>query len=175
MPRSAWLAALALVGSCVQLGIRLDDSTCRPGASALDADESQILAEAARSLYDEGELKISGETALRGDWPEKLRSMDLAIGIFRVPTEAVDDLEARNSRPGCLRVPQADLEVSEQKPRRRSRLTLSRPGFDRSRQSAIIVYRLVTDDSGTADEEFLVLRKAPKRGWNVINAVKRVP
>ena len=95
---------------------------------------------------------------------------------LRVPSETVDDLERRNERSTCLRFPEQELEVYPVNPGDRLYLTVSRPGFDRTGNTAVVVYGLQMDGRPTRIEDrYLVLRKAPKKGWGVVNSISRLP
>jgi hypothetical protein len=167
-------AALAVAAGCGHLGIKLD-GVCSAAAGALDAAEEEVISAAARSLYDEGDLRLARETALEDIWPHRLRALHLEETTLRVPSEAVDDLERRNERSVCLRFPEQELEVYPTDPGARLHLTVSRPGFDAAGNTALLVYRLNVGGHLTAIEaRYLVLRKVPKRGWGVVNAIRKL-
>ena len=157
------------------MGVNFDGG-CSAAAGAVDTGEGDVIAVAVRSLYREGDLRLARETALDAIWPDRLRAMHLQETPLRVPTEAVDDLERRNERSGCLRFPEQELEVYAKDPGPRFHLTVSRPGFDGAGNTALLVYGLQVDGSPIRIEDrYLVLRKVPKRGWGVVNSVRRVP
>jgi hypothetical protein len=165
----------AAVG-CGHSGATADASSCSSAAAALDTTETEVLTAAAHHLYGRGELKISQETALTGFWSPYLLPIRMGKRTFGLGPAVADDLRTRNEQPGCLRLPPDALAVASNPTfHTQTKLTLSRPGFDRRRHTAIVVYRKAGASSSDLHSGLLVLRHAKPSGWSVSNGVAMLP
>jgi hypothetical protein len=169
----AGLIATAI--GCGHSGITVEGNACS-AAATLDPAETAVLTAAVQHLYDRGELKISQETALTGFWSPYLLPMRMGRGTFGLGPAVANDLRTRNAQPGCLRLPQDALAVApDPTVRTQTKLTLSRPGFDRRKHTAIVVYRKAGEAGSDLHSGLLVLRHAKPSGWSVSNGVAMLP
>ena len=161
---------------CGHSGITVDASTCSSAAATLDPAETAVLTAAAHHLYDRGELKISQETALTGFWSPYLLPIRMGKHTFGLGPAVANDLRLRNEHPGCLQLPQDARAIAPNATvGAQTKLTLSRPGFDRRKHTAIVVYRKAGASSADLHSGLLVLRHAKPSGWSVSNGVAMLP
>jgi hypothetical protein len=167
---------LVAATGCGHSGITVEANNCSSAAAALDPTETEVLTAAAHHLYDRGELKISQETALTGFWSPYLLPIRMGKRTFGLGPAVANDQRTRNAQPGCLRLPQDALAAAPNAAvGTQTQLTLSRPGFDRRRHTAIVVYRKAGQSSSDLHSGLLVLRHATPRGWSVSNGVAMLP
>ena len=172
------LAAGLLVAAvgCGHSGITVEGNACSAAAATLDPAETAVLTAAVQHLYDRGELRISQETALTGFWSPVLLPLRMGRRTFGLGPAVADDLRSRNAQPGCLRLSQETLALAPSPTvRTQTKLTLSRPGFDRRKHTAIVVYRKAGASSSDLRSGLLVLRHATPSGWSVSNGVSMLP
>jgi hypothetical protein len=161
---------------CGHSGITVDGNTCSSTAATLDPAETEVLTAAVHHLYGRGELKISQETALTGFWSPYLLPMGMGRRTLGLGSAVADDLRTRNAQPGCLRLSQETLALAPNATvGAQTKLTLSRPGFDRRKHTAIVVYRKAGESSSDLHSGLLVLRHAKPSGWSVSNGVAMLP
>ena len=87
-----------------------------------------------------------------------------------------NDLRLRNEHPGCLQLPQDARAIAPNATvGAQTKLTLSRPGFDRRKHTAIVIYRKAGESSSDLHSGLLVLRHAKPSGWSVSNGVAMLP
>lgn len=169
------LAGFVAAGGCVQLGLSYARGGCSAGAAVLSPDETAVLVAAAHRSYEHGELRLRRETAWDGV-PFELEGARAEQPPSEQKLAMIADLTARNERSGCLQVPEAAFEVLPMRGERREVLTLSRPGFDKSRDAAIVLYRTrVYGSSGWWEDGYWLLRRSKKRGWIVVDGIIRLP
>jgi hypothetical protein len=173
------LLAAGLLGAatgCGHSGIAGDGTGCSSTAATLDPAETAVLTAAVQHLYGRGELTISQQTALTGFWSPVLLPMRMGRGTLGLGPAVADDLRTRNAQPGCLRLSQEALALAPPTTlRTQTKLTLSRPGFDRRKHTAIVVYREAGQSSSDLHSGLLVLRHVKPRGWSVSNGVAMLP
>ena len=142
---------------CGHSGITVDASTCSSAAATLDPAETAVLTAAAHHLYDRGELKISQETALTGFWSPYLLPIRMGKRTFGLGPAVANDLRLRNEHPGCLQLPQDARAIAPNATvGAQTKLTLSRPGFDWRKHTAIVIYRKAGASSSDLHSGLLV-------------------
>ncbi len=161
---------------CGHSGMTVEGSACSAAAATLDPAETAVLTAAVQHLYYRGELQISQQTALTGFWSPYLLPIRMGRGTFGLGPAVANDLRTRNAQPGCLHLPQDALAAAPSPAvRTQTKLTLSRPGFDRRKHTAIVVYRKAGQSASDLHSGLLVLRHAKPRGWSVSNGVAMLP
>jgi hypothetical protein len=171
MAAGLWAAA----AGCGHTGTSAEANTCSSAAATLDPTETEVLTAAAHHLYGRGELKLSQETALTGFWSPYLLPIRMGKRTLGLGPAVADDLRSRNQHPGCLRLPQDALALAPNVTlRTQAKLTLSRPGFDRRKHTAIVIYRKAGESSADLRGGLLVLHAKPS-GWSVSNGVAMLP
>src|SRR4051812_19657031 len=159
---------------CGHSGMTVEGSACS-AAATLDPAETAVLTAAVHHLYDRGELKISQETALTGFWSPYLLPIGMGRGTLGLGPAVANDLRTRNAQPGCLQLPQDTLAMAPSPTvRTQTKLTLSRPGFDRRKHTAIVVYTKAGASASDLHSGLLVLHAKPS-GWSVSNGVAMLP
>ena len=113
---------------------------------------------------------------MTGFWSPYLLPMRMGRRTLGLAPAVANDLRSRNAQPGCLRLSQETLALAPNPTvGTQTKLTLSRPGFDRRKHTAIVVYRKVGESSADLHSGLLVLRHAKPSGWSVSNGVAMLP